>query len=140
MTIKPVEPLERWTLGFDGMARRVLMSDLALGPLGGGPVTRLEVDLTCDATSPGWGRGMRTDTTTMNSDDKNPAISGSGLHLEQSIKVTGTVKFDDYEGYTHQNKHQMLVQQIQNGVHHTVFPANIADAKPQYPTPAWDQR
>jgi hypothetical protein len=96
MTIKPVEPLERWKLGFDGMARRVLMSDLALGPLGGGPVTRLEVDLTCDATSPVWGRGMRTDTTTMNSDDKNPAISGSGLHLEQSIKVTGTVKFDDY--------------------------------------------
>ena len=71
-------------------------TDLALGPLAGGPVTRLEVDLTCDATSPVWGRGMRIDTTTMNEDDKNPAISGSGLHLEQSIKVTGTVRFDDY--------------------------------------------
>src|SRR5216684_4473820 len=34
----------------------------------------------------------------------------------------------------------MVVEQIQNGVHHTVFPANVADAQPQYPTPNWDQR
>jgi hypothetical protein len=96
MTIKPIVPLESWQFGFDGMARRVLMSELAKGPLAGGPVTRLEVDLRCDATSPTWGRGMRTDTTTMNEDDKNPAVSGSGLHLEQSIRVTGTVRFDNY--------------------------------------------
>src|SRR5216117_1352006 len=34
----------------------------------------------------------------------------------------------------------MVVEQIQNGAHHTVFPDSVADAKPQYPTPAWDQR
>lgn len=34
----------------------------------------------------------------------------------------------------------MVVEQIQNGVHHTVFPASVADAKPMYPTPSWDQR
>jgi len=34
----------------------------------------------------------------------------------------------------------MVVEQIQNGVHHTVFPASVADAKPMYPTPNWDQR
>ena len=34
----------------------------------------------------------------------------------------------------------MVVEQIQNGVHHTVFPADVADAQPQYPTPSWDQR
>jgi branched-chain amino acid transport system substrate-binding protein len=34
----------------------------------------------------------------------------------------------------------MVVEQIQNGVHHTVFPADVADAKPQYPTPTWDTR
>jgi hypothetical protein len=96
MIIKPIVPLESWRFGFDGVARRVLMSDLAKGPLGGGPVTRLEVELSCDATSPTWGRGMRTDTTTMNEDDKNPAVSGSGLHLEQSIRVTGTVRFDNH--------------------------------------------
>jgi branched-chain amino acid transport system substrate-binding protein len=34
----------------------------------------------------------------------------------------------------------MVVEQIQNGVHHTVFPDSVADAKPMYPTPNWDQR
>jgi branched-chain amino acid transport system substrate-binding protein len=34
----------------------------------------------------------------------------------------------------------MVVEQIQNGVHHTVFPPDVADAKPQYPTPSWDSR
>src|SRR5258706_2588687 len=34
----------------------------------------------------------------------------------------------------------MVVEQIQSGAHHTVFPASVADAPPKYPTPAWDQR
>jgi branched-chain amino acid transport system substrate-binding protein len=34
----------------------------------------------------------------------------------------------------------MVVEQIQSGVHHTVFPASVADAQPMYPTPSWDQR
>jgi branched-chain amino acid transport system substrate-binding protein len=34
----------------------------------------------------------------------------------------------------------MVVEQIQNGEHHTVFPADVADKQPMYPTPAWDQR
>ncbi len=34
----------------------------------------------------------------------------------------------------------MVVEQIQNGVHHTVFPAEVADKQPMYPTPNWDQR
>ena len=34
----------------------------------------------------------------------------------------------------------MVVEQIQNGTHHTVFPANVADTQPMYPTPSWDQR
>ncbi len=34
----------------------------------------------------------------------------------------------------------MVVEQIQNGTHHTVFPADVADAPPMYPTPSWDQR
>ncbi|MEV6927353.1 hypothetical protein AB0M46_23005 [Dactylosporangium sp. NPDC051485] len=96
MVIRPVVPLERWQLAFDGVARRVLMTDLARGPLGGGPVTRLEVDLDCVGTSPTWGRGMRTDPSTMSADDSNPAVSGSGLHLEQSLKVRGTVRFDNH--------------------------------------------
>lgn len=34
----------------------------------------------------------------------------------------------------------MVVEQIQNGEHHTVFPADVADKQPMYPTPSWDQR
>jgi hypothetical protein len=107
MVIVPEVPLEQWRFGFDGMARRVLQSDLGRGPLAGGPVTRLEVDLVCDGTSPTWGRGLRTDTTTMNEDDQNPAVSGSGLHLEQSLRLSGTVRFDghtiDFNGVGHRD-------------------------------------
>jgi branched-chain amino acid transport system substrate-binding protein len=49
----------------------------------------------------------------------------------------GEVRFADYEGYTNQNKHQMLVQQIQNGVHETVYPPQFAPKKPVYPFPGW---
>jgi branched-chain amino acid transport system substrate-binding protein len=34
----------------------------------------------------------------------------------------------------------MVVEQIQSGLHHTVYPADVADAQPKYPTPPWDQR
>jgi branched-chain amino acid transport system substrate-binding protein len=34
----------------------------------------------------------------------------------------------------------MVVNQIQNGVLTTVWPAGLADAKPKYPAPAWGQR
>jgi branched-chain amino acid transport system substrate-binding protein len=34
----------------------------------------------------------------------------------------------------------MVVEQIQSGLHHTVFPPEVADVQAKYPTPAWDQR
>jgi hypothetical protein len=33
-----------------------------------------------------------------------------------------------------------VVEQIQSGKHVTVFPTDIANAKPQYPAPPWSQR
>jgi branched-chain amino acid transport system substrate-binding protein len=51
--------------------------------------------------------------------------------------VDGVVKFQDYEGYTNQNKHQMLVEQVQNGKHVTVWPAELASGKPIWPFPGW---
>jgi branched-chain amino acid transport system substrate-binding protein len=47
------------------------------------------------------------------------------------------VKFGDYENFTNQNKHQMLVEQVQNGRHETVYPPQHAAKKPVYPFPGW---
>jgi branched-chain amino acid transport system substrate-binding protein len=47
--------------------------------------------------------------------------------------IMGEVKFQDYSGYTNQNKHQMLVEQIQDGKHETVWPPEYGSKKPIYP-------
>jgi branched-chain amino acid transport system substrate-binding protein len=49
----------------------------------------------------------------------------------------GRVKFDSRGINTYK---PMVVEQIQNGKHHTVWPNDVADAKPQYPTPSWNAR
>ncbi len=51
--------------------------------------------------------------------------------------VMGPVKFEDYEGFTNQNRHPMLVEQIQNGEFVTVYPAKFATKKVVYPFPGW---
>jgi len=45
----------------------------------------------------------------------------------------GEVQFVDFNGYSNQNKHQMLVEQIQNGKHETVWPPEYGTKKPVYP-------
>jgi branched-chain amino acid transport system substrate-binding protein len=51
--------------------------------------------------------------------------------------IDGEVKFQDYEGYTNQNRHQMLVEQIEDGKHRTVWPAAFAAGQPIWPFPGW---
>ena len=51
--------------------------------------------------------------------------------------LDGPVKFADYEGYTNQNKHQMLVEQIQNGKFITAWPKDLQTGKPLWPFPGW---
>jgi branched-chain amino acid transport system substrate-binding protein len=51
--------------------------------------------------------------------------------------IDGGVKFADYEGYTHQNRHQMLVEQIQDGKFFTVWPKEMATGKAVWPFPGW---
>jgi len=53
--------------------------------------------------------------------------------------IMGEVAFIDYTGYTNQNHHQMLVEQIQNGKHETVWPPKFAGKKPVYPFPGWSK-
>ena len=51
--------------------------------------------------------------------------------------IMGDVKFEDYEGFTNQNKHPMLVLQIQQGKYVTIFPSQYAAGKAVYPFPGW---
>jgi branched-chain amino acid transport system substrate-binding protein len=51
--------------------------------------------------------------------------------------LDGTVKFADYDGYTNQNKHQMLVEQIQDGKFITAWPKDLQTGKPIWPFPGW---
>jgi branched-chain amino acid transport system substrate-binding protein len=51
--------------------------------------------------------------------------------------IMGEVKFTDYAGFTNQNNHPMLVQQIQDGKYETVFPKQFATKKAIYPFPKW---
>ncbi len=51
--------------------------------------------------------------------------------------IFGPIKFQDYDGYTNQNKHQMLVEQVQSGKHVTVWPPELASGKPIWPFPGW---
>ena len=51
--------------------------------------------------------------------------------------LMGEVKFEDFNGYTNQNKHQMLVEQIKGGKFETVWPAKFTKNKPVYPFPKW---
>ncbi len=67
----------------------------------------------------------------------NPTKTRDLLKRGKWNGIMGEVRFADYEGYTNQNKHQMLVQQIQNGVHETVYPPQFAPKKPVYPFPGW---
>jgi branched-chain amino acid transport system substrate-binding protein len=68
----------------------------------------------------------------------NPKATRDLLKSGKWNGIMGEVKFADYNGYTNQNNHQMLVEQIQNGRHQTVYPLNYAPKKAVYPFPGWN--
>lgn len=51
--------------------------------------------------------------------------------------IVGDVKFEDYDGFTQQNRHEMAVIQYQNGAGTVVYPPARAKAKAVYPFPGW---
>lgn len=65
--------------------------------------------------------------------DKTQALLKGG----QWNGIMGPVQFADYEGFTNQNNHPMLVQQIQGGLYETIFPKAFATKKAVYPFPRW---
>jgi branched-chain amino acid transport system substrate-binding protein len=60
-----------------------------------------------------------------------------GLKAGTWTGILGAVKFEDFDGFTNQNHHPILVQQIQGGAYQTVYPAGFAARKPVYPFPKW---
>ncbi|MDP1832592.1 MAG: ABC transporter substrate-binding protein [Geothrix sp.] len=61
------------------------------------------------------------------------ARTRDGLKAGKWNGVMGEVKFADYDGFTNQNDHTMLVQQILNGNYETVLPSRFATKKAVYP-------
>jgi branched-chain amino acid transport system substrate-binding protein len=59
------------------------------------------------------------------------------LHTGKWNGILGEVRFQDYEGYQNQRKAVMLVEQVQNGKHETVWPLKDAAKKPIWPFPGW---
>jgi branched-chain amino acid transport system substrate-binding protein len=59
------------------------------------------------------------------------------LHTGKWNGILGEVRFEDYEGYQNQRKANMLVEQVQNGQHETVWPVKDAVKKPIWPFPGW---
>jgi branched-chain amino acid transport system substrate-binding protein len=72
-----------------------------------------------------------------NAGSLDPTKVRDALQALDVMTFFGQIKFDSRGINIYK---PMVVEQIQNGAHHTVFPADVADAKPQYPTPSWDTR
>lgn len=63
----------------------------------------------------------------------DPVKTQAGLKAGSWDGIMGKVKFEKYENFTNQNKHQMLVEQAQKGRYVTLFPKSFADGTPIYP-------
>jgi len=61
------------------------------------------------------------------------------LHTGKWNGILGEVRFQDYNGYQNQRKAVMLVEQVQNGHHETVWPLSDAAKKPIWPFPGWSK-
>ena len=70
-------------------------------------------------------------------DSLEPGKVRDGLARLDVTTFYGRITFDD-RGIN--SAKPMLVEQIQDGRHHTVWPASMADVRPQYPTPSWTER
>jgi branched-chain amino acid transport system substrate-binding protein len=66
--------------------------------------------------------------------------------IQQALKQTdlktimGPIKFEDWEGFTNQNKPNTYVVQWQKGKLDVVWPENVKSANYVYPVPKWTER
>ncbi|HZZ84130.1 MAG TPA: ABC transporter substrate-binding protein [Anaeromyxobacteraceae bacterium] len=59
----------------------------------------------------------------------------AGLRAGKWSGLLGDVRFEDFAGFTNQNHHPILVQQIFDGRYELVYPASVANRKPVFPYP-----
>jgi branched-chain amino acid transport system substrate-binding protein len=67
---------------------------------------------------------------------RQPEVRDALANLDVMTFV-GRLKFDSRGANVYK---PMVVEQIQRSRHHTVYPPNVADVPPAYPTPPWAQR
>jgi len=67
----------------------------------------------------------------------DPAKVRDALASLDVMTFFGQIKFDSRGLNIYK---PMVVEQIQKGVHFTVYPPEVANGRPLYPTPPWDQR
>ena len=72
-----------------------------------------------------------------NANSLDPKKVRDALAALDVMTFAGQLKFDSRGINIYK---PMVVEQIQSGAHHTVFPADVADKTPLYPTPTWDKR
>src|SRR6202171_3215983 len=72
-----------------------------------------------------------------NAGSLDPAKVRDALAALDVMTFFGQIKFDSRGINIYK---PMVVEQIQHGTHYTVFPADVANGKPQYPTPSWSSR
>jgi branched-chain amino acid transport system substrate-binding protein len=72
-----------------------------------------------------------------NAGSLDPAKVRDALASLDVMTFFGQIKFDSRGLNTFK---PMVVEQIQKGTHYTVFPASVANGRPQYPAPPWSSR
>jgi hypothetical protein len=84
LTFTVDEPLHRWSMRFDGMARRITRAEAAAGTVTDGSVELAQVQLSWESASPVWSLAHAMGDQPWGK-----------LHLEQAVRVTGQVRTRD---------------------------------------------
>ena len=88
-------------------------------------------------TALGTAAGLALQRALENAGSMDPQAVRDALAALDVTTFYGRLKFDSRGANVYK---RMVVQQIHESRHHTVFPAQVADAGVQYPTPPWSQR
>ncbi|MEW5897900.1 MAG: ABC transporter substrate-binding protein [Bacillota bacterium] len=72
--------------------------------------------------------------------DFTPAGIQKALKETDLMTIMGPIKFEDWEGYTNQDKPTTYVVQWQKGKLEVVWPEEAASTKPVFPVPNWKER